>query len=537
MAKNKKISSISSKIFYGIGNLGYGAVSQTYTNFIMFFGTSVLKISGSLMGIAVAIATCWDALTDPIIGFASDNNKSRLFGRRHGFLLAGIYGMAICNLIIWGVPQMFTTTVKFMWVFVGMILLETFNTFFATPYNALGAEITNEYNERTEIQIWKTIAFLVALALPTLFLKIFLPDTPEFPQGQLNPQGYLNMSYVTSAICLICGFVMYIGTYSYLPRLHAKARKEKQMLLMQPKKRKLDVLKDFGAVMVKKNFRNIIFGYAIALISAAILTGVGMHFFTYTFHYTSTQLTMTLAALLLGTVIGQPLWLYISKRKEKKPALIMGILTSLLGIFGLFIIFLVRGSMTSTILSWVALPCVLIAGVGTGALYSLPVSMFNDLIAIEHEKTKEEKTATYSSAMTLAYKASNALASLGIGFMLDLIKFNPDVAEQTSIVQNGLGWFVFIGIALSLIIGLICYKGYNVTKDQVPTGFDTNAEVEVVGLNKNNMPVIEASVEFDQVKNKNSNKKQQNKKAAGKPQNKNKKLKQNIDKKSIKVRR
>jgi len=498
LAKNKKISKITSKVFYGVGNLGYGAVSQTYTNFIMFFGTSVLKISGSLMGIAVAIATAWDALTDPVIGFASDNGKSRLFGRRHGFLLIGIYGMSICNLLVWGVPHVFTPTVKFMWLLVSILLLETFNTFFATPYNALGAEITNEYNERTEIQMYKTIAFLIALALPTLLLKIFLPDTPEFPQGQLNPQGYLNMGYVTSAICLICGFIMYIGTYSFLPRLHAKARKERQILLTKPKKKKIDVLKDFGKVMVKKNFRNIIFGYSIALISAAILTGVGMHFFTYTFHFTSNQLTFTLAALLAGTVIGQPLWLYISKKKEKKPALMFGILTSFIGIALMFVVFLCRNIMPTSMVFGLTLPCTLIAGLGTGALYSLPTSMYNDLIAIEHEKTKEEKTATYSSAMTLAYKASNAIASLCIGFMLDLIKFNADNVEQTATVQSALGWFVFIGIAFSLIVGLFCYKGYNITKEQVPTGFDTNVEEYTID---GQPAIISSSGKIEEVEN------------------------------------
>ena len=44
------------KFFYGMGNLGYGVVSQTYNSFIMFFGTAVIGLSGTLMGIAVAIS-------------------------------------------------------------------------------------------------------------------------------------------------------------------------------------------------------------------------------------------------------------------------------------------------------------------------------------------------------------------------------------------------------------------------------------------------------------------------------------------------
>ena len=61
----------SGKLFYGMGNAGYGVVSQTVNNFIMFFGTAVLAIPGSLMGIAIALSVMWDAFTDPIAGISS----------------------------------------------------------------------------------------------------------------------------------------------------------------------------------------------------------------------------------------------------------------------------------------------------------------------------------------------------------------------------------------------------------------------------------------------------------------------------------
>ena len=54
------------KFLYGIGGLGYSSMSQTLNNFIMFFGTSVMGISGSLVGIAIAISSLWDGVSDPL---------------------------------------------------------------------------------------------------------------------------------------------------------------------------------------------------------------------------------------------------------------------------------------------------------------------------------------------------------------------------------------------------------------------------------------------------------------------------------------
>lgn len=101
--KSLKKNQTKTKLAYGVGNLGYGTISQTMSNFIMFFGTSVLGISGTLVGIAVAISAFWDGLSDPIVGYVSDRFKSKIFGRRLGYMLVATFGMAIFNVLIWSI--------------------------------------------------------------------------------------------------------------------------------------------------------------------------------------------------------------------------------------------------------------------------------------------------------------------------------------------------------------------------------------------------------------------------------------------------
>ncbi|MGD9901297.1 MAG: MFS transporter [Spirochaetales bacterium] len=462
MGKNTIIKR-SEKLFYGMGNLGYGVVSQTYNNFIMFFGTAVLGVSGSLMGIAVAISVMWDAVTDPIVGYFSDRSKSKLLGKRHGFILAGFIGMAVLNLAIWIVPSSLPEISKFLWLLVAMVLLETFNTLFATPYTALGTELSTDYDERTSIQAYKTTFFLFGFLFPSLLMSIFLKSTTAYPIGQLNQQGYINMSIVTSAMAIVFGLLCFIGTYKSIKRLHKTSTQKGEHKERTPKQ----IFKMFFYSFKRKNYNSLIGGYAVSLISGVFLTSVGMHLFTYSFKFATWQITLLMVALFVGTIASQPVWLKLSKKYEKKPALLAGIATSFAGVIFIAIIFVFRDMMPETLKLITCMIAIFVSGFGTGALYSLPISMFGDLMALEKAKTNKESTATYSGFMTLAYKSANAIALLIIGVLLDLIKFDSNAHIQSTSVQNGLGIISILGIGLSLAGAFFIYSKFSIKKQHV----------------------------------------------------------------------
>ena len=109
------------KFLYGLGGLGYSSMSQTLNNFIMFFGTSVMGISGSLVGIAIAISSLWDGVSDPLVGHLSDNTNNRFFGKRLGFMFFGIFIIALLNICIWSMPSSLPEFGKFLWLLIGML--------------------------------------------------------------------------------------------------------------------------------------------------------------------------------------------------------------------------------------------------------------------------------------------------------------------------------------------------------------------------------------------------------------------------------
>lgn len=447
------------KLSYGIGNLGYGTISQTMSNFIMFFGTSVLGISGTLVGIAVAMSAFWDGLSDPIVGYVSDRCKSKTFGRRLGFMLIATFGMAVFNILLWTIPQSLGMGFKFVWLLICLLAMETFNTLFATPYVALGIDIAPDYNDQSSLQGFKTVFFIIGMVLPTILMMIFMPSKNGV--GQLVQSGYINISYITSILAIICGTICILGTLKRVKNMPEFKTREKE------KNAFFKIFYNFFKTLKNKNFSPLILGYSVALIAAAFLTSVGMHLFTYSFHFTSTQISLLMTVLFIGAIISQPFWIFISKRIDKKPALNLALTILLCGIGLISFIFCFRTFMLVDLTFYLILPCVLLCGFGTGALYSLPISMFADVVTLEKIKSNENKTATYSGYMTFAYNVSNSIALLVIGVLLDLIKFNPNEPVQAMKVQNSLGVIVILGCSISVALAIVIFNKYKLTRTDI----------------------------------------------------------------------
>lgn len=443
------------KIFYGFGNLGYSVIGQTVSNFFMFFATSVLGIKGTYVGIAIAISTIWDGLSDTIIGYISDKYSIGKFGHRNGYMLIATFGMSIINIFIWCIPNSMSMILKFIWIIVSLLLLETFNTMFATPYSALGNELASSYDDRTKINAISTVFYLIGIMIPSVLLLIFLPNTEDYPIGQLNPHGYVNIAVVTSVICLIFCFISSVFTLNHN---NSKENIEKEDNKKDDKFSLKILIGNFFLAFKNKRLCRIIVGFVLTSVATVFLCSVGLHFFTYSLFYSSSQITFLLLTLMLGTILSQPLWVMISKKKKKKPALISGIITTIFAIFGVIFIYLFRIDIYE-ISYYLMLLAVFMCGVGSGALYSLPSSIYGDLI-VEETKDGENKIATYSGTLTFASNIGNSITQLIVGVLLDIVGFDSSMQIQTLSVQMWLALILFIGVQASLIFACFIFAGH-----------------------------------------------------------------------------
>lgn len=556
--KKKKLG-FWTKLFYGVGNLGYGSTGQTVSSFIMFFGTSVLGLSGMTVGTIIAVTSLWDGLSDPVIGFLSDRTRSKLFGRRLGHMLFASFTLALNNLLLWLCPQGAATPILVIWLLGFLLLQETFNTFFATPYAALCIDIAPDYNDQTKMQGFKTVFYILGLILPSVLMYALMPSTVNGGQGQFDRMGYVRMSLVNSALVILCGLIAIFGTikrvhsmpnYSeavteitdegkadvdalngtihstntaalradlavgrtenkFLKKSDAEAsgfdetpadnkmeggtqhrkkkhrktqkidakntrKKSKNSAKTQPRKNKTGMFAALGQIMAgyvetfkKSDFRTVMLGYSVSLIASVFITSVGMHLFTFCFNFSSIQISILMISLFGGAILSQLLWVNIVKKYDKKQTLIFALCVMLFGIAITSVTFLFRQYAPPEKIFWFVLPCLFICGVGSGALYSLPHSMYADVVTMEAFKTGVNNAGRYTGYYTFTYNFSNSIALLFIGFLLDFVGFDSSSPAQSLEVQAGLGKIVFFGSAIALTLAIIIFSNYQLKRADV----------------------------------------------------------------------
>ncbi|NLZ49950.1 MAG: MFS transporter [Clostridiales bacterium] len=463
---------ILDKFTYGIGNFSSGTSMQVISVFLVFYCTNILNISGSLVGIATSVGIIWDSITDPLMGYISDCTRSKRLGRRHIYLLIGSIGLSLSNFLLWSISPHWSYKVKILTLFFCLFAIKTFSTIYITPYTALGAELTTNYNERTSIQSIKTVFFLAGLSFASVaVLALFFKPTVEYPMGQDNPNSYPVMGLYTSLIILLLALVCFFFTKKYIPILNEHIEE-------RPDKIKVSsMLKSFLEVLKNKNFRAVAFPYMYSNLVTALLTGLGMTVFTHVFLLTSGEISIILAVLLGFSVISQPFWTITSKRLDKKPALKQSLVICIIACCLFIILVILKNYIKGNFL--VFLPFAAMAGFGIGGLMSLPLSMIADIIDTDELETGVRAEGTYYGCLTLLYKVGQSVAILLVGFLLDILLVTNFSSHTDEYIM---GFVLSISSIIFFILAINSLKKYGLNKEKIAK---VQKEIAKKGLNQN----------------------------------------------------
>ena len=157
--------SLYQKLSYGSGSLVNNLLGAAIPIMAMVLNIG-LKMDPILVGILMALPRFTDALTDPFMGYVSDNTKSK-WSRRRPYILFGAISAGVLFALLWQLPPGRSESFYFWYFLVGSIIFYFGYTIFATPWVALGYELTPDYNERTRLLgSTNAIGQLIWIALP-----------------------------------------------------------------------------------------------------------------------------------------------------------------------------------------------------------------------------------------------------------------------------------------------------------------------------------------------------------------------------------
>ena len=438
-------------------------MGQTVNSFIMFFATSVMGLQGALVGAMIALTSLWDGASDPIIGYLSDRTKNRFFGRRLLYMLIASFSLAICNVLLWSCPAKKGSGLAVIWLVMFLLLQETFNTFFATPYSALCIDIAPDYNDQTKMQSFKSVFYILGLIMPSVLMYIFMPSNVGV-QTQFDKSGYVNIALVNSLLVVVSGLISIFGTRK---RVLSMPNYDKGVIDSTQKHGFKKIIGGYFETLKKKDFRIVTLGYSVSLIASIFITSVGMHLFTFCYHFSSTQISVIMICLFGGAIFSQLIWVNLVKKYDKKQTLIFALCLLLVGIALTSVTFLFRTYTTADTIFFFVLPCIFVCGVGSGALYSLPHSMYADVVTMEQFKTKENNAGRYTGYYTFTYNFTNSITLLVIGVLLDLIHFDSTMPLQALSVQAGLGKIVFFGSSVAITLAIMIFSNYSIKRADI----------------------------------------------------------------------
>ncbi len=199
---------IKSLISYGVGDIYGGGSFLIISLLFMFFLTDTVGLAPALAGLVMLPGKVWDAISDPLMGYLSDNTRSR-FGRRRVFFLAGILPVALTFMAMWVTVRADNPYLSFAYYALAFIFFRTAFTMVMVPYSALNAEMTMDYKLRMRLSgarmIFSQASSLVCAVLPKMLMDRYYADNME--------QGYLVMAAIFGVFFALPWIFVFMGTW------------------------------------------------------------------------------------------------------------------------------------------------------------------------------------------------------------------------------------------------------------------------------------------------------------------------------------
>ncbi|MGB5592291.1 MAG: MFS transporter [Gammaproteobacteria bacterium] len=418
------------KLIYGLGAFVNNLLAAAIGGMVIVLNLG-LGMNPALVGLLGALPRLTDAITDPLMGYISDNTRSR-WGRRRPYIFVGAIIAGVVFALLWQLPEGKSETFYFWYFLLGSLVFYLGYTIFATPWVALGYELTPDYHERTRLMGVQNFIGQLAYVVAPWFL-LFMQSKTYFDD---MVDGAAGLAIIVAVVTIAIGILPAIFLRERFKHIAAVEIEER----VEPTESMLAGL--------LRNIRGFIFGFAatlkfkpfLKLCAATFLVFNGFmlissfQFYVIIYYVFGGDKVLgaeyagyagTLGAVSAFAVIFVVTWLGTKIGKRRAFFVAIGI------------------SMIGYALKWVCynpdapmlllLPAPLLA-FGLGGLFTLMPSMIADVVDMDELETHERREGMYGSIFWWVVKLGMAAALAAGGFLLNATGF--DVALEGNQTEN-----------------------------------------------------------------------------------------------------
>lgn len=435
-----------SKIGYASAALGDAASYALINMFLLFFLTTVAGIEPAAAGTITIVGALWNTLINPIVGYISDNAATK-WGRRRPFMF--IMSMPIAASVF----MLFTAVgvvpeIKPLYYGAILVIFWTAYTSFFVPYLALGAEYTQDYNERTELRsyasVFNMMGNLIGMVLPSIFV--------DFLCGLgLSQAGAWSVAGAT------------VGIFSMISiMITVKAAKTKDLdcssedVPSLPKFNLSQIFGEYWQVLKLKPIQYLLFTSLFALVSYAIFSSALVYYFTYN-HGLSASAISGMLLYRTGVCI---VLIFIAKRlsaaTDKRTVLLL--------VFAVGAVSVTIAKFTGVHGLAQLLIFVFFVAISTSIYWQLMPAIIYDVCEYDELETGKKRQGAIVSLQGLVEALATGIGTQVLGIVLQIGGFDGEAATQT---ETALGWVetsVTVLPAVFLVLAFAALYKYPITK-------------------------------------------------------------------------
>ncbi len=428
------------KIGYGFGDLSANIIVAAISFYLLYFMVSVAGLDPRLAGLVFIVGKFWDAITDYLMGVISDKTTSK-FGKRRVYMFFGAIPYGLIFILLWVTPFSLETTqfIKFLYYTSAFMLFNTAWTVVYVPYNALTANMTRDYDERTSLNGIRIIFANIGLLLGAAIFALLAEGEGSIFAEAFNSvkTGYLVAAAIFGIIAML---IMILSASMVKERVETNSTYNKPLF---------KTIKEFFSM---KEFRSTMMYYLLSMVGFDIIMAVFLFFINDALGFATVgggEISMIFIALPLICAIGSAMfWVNRSEKYDKVKVYSFAVVWISLAL--LACIFIPKYNVDNPFISYLFLGLtVILVGIGMSAVQILPFASIPDVVEVDEYYHGVRREGAYYGIVSFVYKVASGISIAIIGMILGAFGYIESI-DGVYIVQPESAL-----LAIRLTIGLL----------------------------------------------------------------------------------
>lgn len=440
------------KLGYCSGIITESLLYNMFYTYYLVFLTDVIKMDPLLAGTVSFISIIWDAVTDPIIGSFADRNGAdkRRFMSKAAFPLGILFVAAFINI---GVKS---SVLQFIYYTAVAMLFWLAYTIYTIPYYAVVAEITEDYDERTQIRstssLINTVAIFLGNALPAVLPALFAGLVISG-----NKMGDSAGWTLTALIMAVLSIIFALITVKSLKNIRLQKAEAKPD--STDKKNIKEIFSEFFEVLKIKPFK----WFAMFIVFFLMASSMIQSSFEYMIKDLvgadpETWMTVVIVELVVVMALFIPLVTKVSEIKDRRFSSIVFMSIMSVGLLVLRIIG-VRSIPA-------ALAVTFFMGMGMANFWTVFYSMAYDLVEVDEFAYNSRRESVITALPQFFQKFGAAIGVWTVSLILKITGYDGNLEVQNTQTVNGIENIVTVFPAVFLILSVIGAVLYPITKEK-----------------------------------------------------------------------